>query len=104
MKSLFLILTLFLSQTVFACDSYEDCMKPLIQRCIDNNETQMAKNACLDSSEDNMSQDYLKAIAYKLDEISKWQKEQILNNRNYGWDCIKRASDGFCQEERKWQK
>jgi len=59
-----------------------------------------------------------RAIAFKLDEISeKLDKRSSLIKREdlspkgkihydeiFGWGCVKRASDGFCQEEKRWKK
>jgi len=56
---------------VWACDSYDDCMKSIEQKCDELNETETGKNGCIENSRNNMSESYLKAIAYKLADIEK---------------------------------
>jgi len=66
MKKLTILLAILLliPPPAMACDSYEDCMA-----CVENYGDVMADNASCSSGQGHL--DLYKAIAYKLDEISK---------------------------------
>lgn len=83
--------------TVYACESYEECMEltpPMEGTMIVGGVVKHAGKIHHLRPEDHYF--VLKAIAYKLDEISNKLYKQ---DPHHGWLCIDRAPDGFCRKE-----